>query len=272
MRHDATDREGRTCAPGAGNCIKFLGTAGARFVMARQLRYSAGTFINFNGKQLILDPGPGTLVRYARSRPPIDPAMLDALILTHLHIDHSSDVIVMIDAMTGGGLNKRGVLFAPDESLHGENRVVLTYLRDFLDRIEVLKPSTAYSLDGLRFHTSVRHRHAAETYGIIFELDGKKISFMADTQFFPELLDSYRDSEVLVMNVVIHTPRKGSNILHLSLADVKEIVRALRPKKTILTHLGMLIVRENPRLLSKTLSDELGMDVTVATDGMTVTV
>ena len=63
-----------------GSFVKFLGTAGARFVMARQLRYSAGTLVALDGQRIMLDPGPGTLVRCAKARPRIDPAGLDAVL------------------------------------------------------------------------------------------------------------------------------------------------------------------------------------------------
>ncbi|UCB52854.1 MAG: hypothetical protein JSV10_01825, partial [Candidatus Zixiibacteriota bacterium] len=64
------------------NKIKFLGTAGARFVVTKQLLSTAGTWITLEGKNVLLDPGPGTLVRCARSRPPLDPTKLDAIILS----------------------------------------------------------------------------------------------------------------------------------------------------------------------------------------------
>ena len=64
---------------GGDSFIKFLGTAGARFVVARQLRSSAGIFLKFQSKNIILDPGPGTLARCASSRPSIDASELDAV-------------------------------------------------------------------------------------------------------------------------------------------------------------------------------------------------
>ncbi|MHB9156244.1 MAG: MBL fold metallo-hydrolase [Endomicrobiales bacterium] len=254
------------------NYFKFLGTAGARFVVAKQLRYSAGVYLHFAGKSIILDPGPGALVRCARSRPPIDATALDALILTHSHIDHTSDANVLIDAMTLGGLRRRGTLFAPGECVNGEHRVILKYLRDFLDELVVLTPLQNYFLGSLRFSTSVRHHHGVETYGIIFTVGGTRVSFMADTRFFPELLESYRHSDILVMNVVRYAPHDHGDILHLSVDDVKSLVKEIRPKKAILTHLGMTMLRKRPPDLSKQLSDELGIETIVATDGMTVTV
>ena len=92
------------------NYIKFLGTAGARFVMIKQLRASGGLWVSSGETNILIDPGPGSIVRCASSRPKLDPGKLDAIILTHRHLDHANDINVMIEAMTEGGFKKRGVL------------------------------------------------------------------------------------------------------------------------------------------------------------------
>jgi ribonuclease BN (tRNA processing enzyme) len=250
--------------------IKFLGTAGARFVVAKQLRSSAGTFIQLSGKNIILDPGPGTLVRLARSKPAIDVTKLDAVILSHLHIDHSNDVNALVDAMTAGGFNKRGTLFAPGSCLEGEDHVVLKYVRGFLKRIVVLEAETRYSLDGVSITTSLPHDHGVETYGIKFDHGDKKISFMVDTRFFPELLDCYSGSDLLVMNVVRLKPHDSGEVLHLSVDDAENILGRLRPRKAVLTHFGMTMIRARPWEVARRLSDGLGIEVTAASDGMTL--
>jgi len=250
--------------------IKFLGTAGARFVVARQLRASGGVFIRMMGKSIILDPGPGTLARCARSRPPVDLSSLDAIIVTHTHIDHSTDVNVLIDAMTDGGLKRRGVLFAPNECIHGEDAVVLRYLRSYPRDIVVLEANRQYQIEGLCFSTSRRHLHPAETYGLIFDLHGRRVSFMVDTRYFPELVEDYRASDVLVMNVVRYDPHPSAEVMHLCVDDVRRIVSELRPRLTVLTHFGMTMLKAKPWQVGAGLTQELGVEVIAASDGMTV--
>ncbi|TEB11974.1 MBL fold metallo-hydrolase [Pelotomaculum propionicicum] len=255
---------------GDSNFIKFLGTAGARFVMAKQLRSSAGTFISMKGQNIMLDPGPGALVRLASSRPGIDVEKLDAIILTHAHIDHSNDANVLIDSMTGGGLNRRGVLFAPRECVHGEDPVILKYLRGFLEDIVILEENKEYRLGSLSFSTSARHLHAVETYGVKFGLDGLTVSFMADTRFFPELLQSYKGTDLLVINVVRHMAHQNPRIMHLAMDDVRTIIAGLKPEKVFLTHFGMTMLKAKPWELARQLTVETGVDVTAASDGLTV--
>lgn len=239
-------------------------------MVAKQLRASGGTFIFAKGKRIILDPGPGTIVKCATSRPRIDPAELDGIILTHAHIDHSNDVNILIDGLTSGGIKKRGTLFAPRECLEGEKAVVLNYLKGYLDKIVVLEAEQAYELGDLHFSTSVRHQHPVETYGIKLELGKQKVSFMVDTKNFPGLLRSYRNSSILVMNVVRDTPFENAEIMHLTLRDVKAMVTAIKPQKTILTHFGMMMLKAKPWLVAQSLSEELGREVIAASDGLTV--
>ena len=140
--------------------IKFIGTAGARFVVAKQLRSSAGLWLSLQGVNLYLDPGPGALVRSLSSKPRLEPTKLDGILLSHKHLDHSGDINVMIEAMTEGGYRPRGVLFAPQDALE-EDPVVFRYVRSYLEKIEVLKENSQYSLGNLKFSTGKKHQHSA---------------------------------------------------------------------------------------------------------------
>ncbi len=247
--------------------IKFLGTAGARFVVAKQLRSFAGTYIEAAGKRLILDPCPGTLVRMTKSRPKIDVMKLDGIILTYIHLDHPTDANIVMDTFTQGGLDKGGVLFTTNEALHGDNRVILPYLINFLDRVDTFSHNGEFVSDKLRFQTFL-HKHTAETYGIKFFAEGKTISFIVDTLYFDELLDYYKGSNIAVMNVVRFTPMK--NVMHLSLEDVEKVAKGIHPEKIIMTHFGMTMLRNKPFELAQKMSDKLGIEVIAASDGMSI--
>ncbi len=250
--------------------IRFLGTAGARFVMITQFRSSAGTVLSLKDTSILIDPGPGTLVKFASSKPKLNPAQLDAIILTHKHLDHSNDVNVMIEAMTEGGFKPRGVLLCPNDALSGEgDAVVLNYYKGLLDKIEVLEEGGIYAVGNLEIHTPKRHVHGVvETYGLNIKVRGEDttlLSFIADTLYF-EGLEQYYDGDVLVMNVAMYKRREGVD--HLCVEDAKKIIEARRPRVAILTHFGMTMLRNKPWEISKQLSKESGVEVIAARDGM----
>jgi len=251
------------------NTIKFLGTAGARFVMIKQLRSSAGTWISLEGKNLLLDPGPGTLVRCAKSRPPLDPTQLDAIILSHQHIDHANDVNIMIEAMTNGGFSKKGALFAPKSALE-DDPAVLKYVREYLNEILVLKQGATYTIGNINVSTPLRHVHPVETYGIVFKTPQYTISFIVDSRFFPELIDKYKKSDIIVINVVRYDGKgaKRLDVDHLNLEDVKKIIKGIKPKQAILTHFGMTMIRAKPWEVAAEVEKETGIKTIAASDGM----
>ncbi|MFO8006380.1 MAG: MBL fold metallo-hydrolase [Candidatus Brocadiia bacterium] len=257
--------------------IRFLGTAGARFVMARQLRSSAGTFVCLRGVRLVLDPGPGTLARCAAVEPPVVPTSLDAVLLTHSHIDHSGDINAVLDAMTLGGFRPRGRLYAPRECLEGEDPVVLRYVRKGLEEIVELEGGKTYAIppaadrpgESLAFSTSAPHRHSTETYGLLLRpQDGPTVGFLADTEYWEGLAAAYADADVLVVNVVRHEPYREARILHLCLEEVRQVVEQVRPRMTVLTHFGVTMLEAGPEDVARDLGAELGLEVTAATDGM----
>ncbi len=242
--------------------ITFLGTAGARIMVASQILASGGLWFDFGGTEILLDPGPGTIVQTARRK--LKATKLKAIILSHKHLDHSGDVNVMIEAMTEGGFRRGGVLFAPRDALDNDP-VVLQYVRPFLERIEILQEGGSYSIDGVSFRTPLRHRHPVETYGIVFNAGNHTISCLVDTRYFDELCQHYK-ADLLILNVVRLEP--GGPFDHLSVPDAREIIKNLKPKVAILNHFGMTMWRAKTWEVAQRLSEETGVRVIAARDGM----
>ena len=242
--------------------LTFLGTAGARLMVASQILASGGLWLDLAGVEILLDPGPGTLVQATKRK--LKASKLQAIILSHRHLDHSADVNIMIEAMTEGGLRRKGILFAPSDALE-EDPVVLHYLRPYLERIETLEEGKSYSIGEVSFHTPIRHQHAGETYGVVFETPRHTISCLVDTRFFEELYLHYK-ADLLILNVV--RLESGGPFDHLSAAEAGEIIKELKPRAAILTHFGMTMWRAKPWEVARRLSDETGVRVIAARDGM----
>jgi ribonuclease BN (tRNA processing enzyme) len=246
--------------------IKFLGTAGARMVVAKQVRSSGGVWLSIGGTNLLLDPGPGSLVRCWSSKPKLDPTTLSAIILSHKHLDHSGDVNAMIESMTEGGFKRKGTVLAPEDAINSDP-VVFKYVREYVNKIEILKEGQSYSINDVSFTTSKRHVHPVETYGLTFNLPKYKLSFITDTKYFPELSAIYK-SDILVINTVLLKPRNDLKIDHLSIDDSRVLINEIRPKTAILTHFGMSVLKAKPWEVAERLSQETGVKVIAARDGM----
>jgi ribonuclease BN (tRNA processing enzyme) len=248
------------------NTIKFLGTAGARFVVMKQLRASGGLWLTLDGTHLLIDPGPGSLIRCLNSKPKLDPMDLEGILLTHRHLDHANDVNIMIEAMTNGGFTKKGIVFAPADALTGDP-VILKYIREQVNAIEILKEKGTYRVGNIRFETPIQLKHGVETYGI--NIKGKKtsISLITDTDYF-EMLASYFTGDILIINVVLLEDKK--NIEHLCLAEAEQIIAQNKPQVAVLTHFGMGMVKAKPWEIAEKLTKKLGTTVLCASDGMTL--
>ncbi len=242
--------------------ITFLGTAGARVMVAKQLLASGGMWLDLAGQEILMDPGPGCIVQATKRK--LDPVKLSAIILSHRHLDHSNDVNVMIEAMTNGGLSKRGLVFAPPDALEGDP-VILKYVRSFPEKIIVLEAGQTHQLGEVFFTIPLRHKHGVITYGFNFKLPGLTFSYIPDTRFFPELIPAYT-GEILIINVVRR--EAGHPFDHLSLPDVKMIVEGIRPKAAVLTHFGMNMWRGKPWELAEAMTQETGIKILAARDGM----
>lgn len=116
--------------------ITFLGTGGARVMVSTQLLASGSAWLDLGGTLILLDPWPGCTVQVSKRK--LAPSRLCAIILSHKHLDHTSDVNIMIEAMTDAARRKRGALFALADAFEGDP-VIFSYLRNVPERIEVLK-------------------------------------------------------------------------------------------------------------------------------------
>jgi phosphoribosyl 1,2-cyclic phosphodiesterase len=238
-----------------------MGTAGARFMVAKQVAASGGLFIEEGNTRISLDPGPGAIVQYAKRE--VDLTTIDAIVVSHRHLDHVGDVNVMIEAMTDGGFSHRGMLFCPSDALD-DDPVVLKYVRRFPREIVRLAPETPYAVNGVTFTTSGRHAHQVETYGFRF---GNRLGWVTDSAYYEAIAEQHK-ADVMVIHTVLLNSR--AELPHLSVADAERIIREAKPRLALLTHYGMTVWRANPQEIAADMTQRLGTEVQAAHDGMSI--
>jgi ribonuclease BN (tRNA processing enzyme) len=65
-------------------------------------------------------------------------------------------------------------------------------------------------------------------------------------------------------------PHESADVLHLTLEDAERIIREVAPRKAVLTHFGMTMLKAVPRDVAQKASEKLGIEIIAASDGMTL--
>ncbi len=227
-------------------------------------------WFRFGETQIHVDPGPGALVRALSHTPPFNPRELDAIALSHKHLDHAGDVTAMIEAMTSGGFRKRGILLAPEDALIDEP-TVLPYAQGFVERIDtVTERGGPYRVGNVEIRASIRHIHAVETYGMHFTHGDLRVSYLPCGRYFDALVEDYAQArpDVLIINVLRF--RDGMDVDHLTWDQAREVIEGVRPRVAIMQHFGTKMLEADPQALAQTLEDDLGIRAIAARDNLEV--
>ena len=250
--------------------LRFLGTGGARWVVAKQIRSSGGFWIGTGAANVHVDPGPGALVRALTAVPPCDPATLDAIVLSHKHLDHTGDVNALIEAMCQGGWRPRGALVAPLDALdEAQQPVVYPYARRFVPVEHVTaERSGPFALGAdIELRTGIKLMHPVETYALHFRAAGTTISYLPCTRYFDAIVEDYAAAapDVLILNVLRF--RDTMDVDHLTYDDAERIIAAVRPGAAIMSHFGTRMLERDPAALARELEDRTGVKTFAAYDG-----
>ncbi len=224
-------------------------------------------WMRFGETQIHVDPGPGALVRALSHVPPCNPRELEAIVLSHKHLDHSADVNAMIEAMTSGGFRRRGMVAAPPDAFDDE-AVVLPYAQAFVERLIRLEERAGpYRIGSVELRTSVAHVHAVQTFGLHFAFGDLRVAYMPCGRYFDGLAADYarHQPDVLVVNVLRY--RDEMNVDHLTWEGARRVIEGVRAKVTVFQHFGTKMLEAGPARLAQDLEDETGRRVIAAYDG-----
>ena len=238
--------------------------------MITQLRRTAGIRMVHGGTDVHLDPGPGALVYSNWAR--LSPQKLDAIAVTHCHPDHYTDAEVLVEAMTHGTQDKRGVLAASRSVIQGGDDFdpsVSRYHQGLVKEVQVLGCGSAFDVDDLRFQATKARHSDADTVGIRVDVpEVGSIGYTSDTAPYDGLGEAYRGCRLLILCVL--RPRGKTLKYHLCTDDVLRILEEAQPDCGVLTHFGMSMLNAGPEEEAAYLEGETGVPTVSARDGMQI--
>ena len=255
--------------------IVFLGTGGGRINLIKQVRATGGFRINSSSANIHVDPGPGALLKTHEFKQ--DALGLDAIIISHNHVDHSGDGQVMIEAMSHYALKKRGILIGSKYSLVGNevgDRVISKYHQKLAEQIYVAKYEDIkkFATGKGEFEIEIKKAKHDEPscFGFVLNIEEKKIGYSSDTEYFKGIEKEYDGCDYIIFNCL--KPRSDGIPDHLKTTDIIKILNDMdkKPTKVMLTHLGLKMIRANPKIEAERVEQETGVKTIAAEDGMTI--
>ncbi|WP_456382086.1 MBL fold metallo-hydrolase [Persephonella sp.] len=250
------------------NSITFLGTGGGRVVVFRQIRHSGGMWLNLEGINILIDPGPGSLVRIFEHG--FDTRNLDVIIVSHRHLDHSSDLNAVVESATESTKKPLDLLASPEDVIEGDDPILLRYLRKGIGEFGIIRENTEINYRDIKIVGTVRHIHeGAQTYGIEFHSQEKKVVYVPCGRFYEGMLEGYSENaDLMIFNTTFPAPVE--KYYHLSVDDVEQMLLRYRPKKAVITHFSIPMLKSDPEKIAARLSRKADLPVIAAYDGLRV--
>ena len=249
--------------------LTFLGTGSA---MPTGQRAQTGLLLRTGDDALLVDCGSGVLNALARTS--VGYEGVDTVLLTHHHLDHVSDLLVLLKARWLAGETDLTVVGPPGTSdLVTDLLGVHDYMQDRVDLTlrDVEPAETPVDLAGFAVD-AMATRHSMPCHAYRFEAraeDGPPIVFSGDTEAFTDLVDFADGAAVLVhdcsfpddVDVSNHpTPESLGRALASSDADLGWVY---------LTHLYPHTEGRHEEMLDS-LGEHYDGDVRFAEDGVTL--
>jgi len=218
--------------------VQFLGSGDA-FSSGCRLQ----TCILVSGKtNFLIDCGASSLIGINQHG--IDPNTISAILLTHLHADHSGGIpFFILDAKFNRKRVRPLTILGPQGTAAWYPRMMEVAFpgsyateRGFPLSVREMTPNEAEALDGLTVVPyTVSHASELQCLALRITCGHNIITYSGDTQWTESLLAASDGADLFIVESYFFD-RKANN--HLDYQTIKEQLSGMKAKKVILTHMG----------------------------------
>ncbi|NLY42590.1 MAG: MBL fold metallo-hydrolase [Clostridiaceae bacterium] len=193
----------------------------------------SGYLVETGNAKVLMDCGNGVLANLQKI---CTFEELDAILLSHLHSDHVSDMAVLKYALviknTRGLSNKIIPVYAPRTPEDEYNRLNVENAFSLHPIGEDLK----IEIKDLTF-TFKPMKHPVESYAICIETEGKRFVYSGDTAWTENLIDFSKGADLLLVDAGLqHKDKVDENVPHLTSLEIGILAKQAGVKRVMLTH------------------------------------
>lgn len=227
-------------------------------------RFNTCIMVDGGGLRFTIDFGASSLI--ALNKQGIAHNSIDAILLTHIHGDHSAGIpFMLMDAMLGarrdrpltiaGPKNLKARLMEASEVLFpGSNEMTPKFPIHYVE-LEVGEPNEVLGLTVTPY--AAKHTWQTDPTALRIGVDDKIVTYSGDGDWTPDLFKASKGADLFIAECYFHQkPVKW----HLNYPTIQEHKEAFGAKRIILTHMG-------PEMLAK--ADEVPEEC--AEDGLVIT-
>ena len=232
---------------------------GSSAAYAPASRANASYLIREKETKVLVDAGNGSISRLFDV---IDPAELDALIISHMHMDHFGD-LYPLRFYLHFDKQKRLAVFLPK----GGPKIISSILSP--RSADVAKAAYDYRIIeeksfvigdlAFSFHKVC---HLNPTYGLRISNGDKTLAYSADTKFCPEVIKLAKDADAFLCEATM--PDAEHSLDHMNTIDAAIAAKESNCRRLILTHMWPTLDLETEK---KKAEKVFGAKVEVALEG-----
>jgi ribonuclease BN (tRNA processing enzyme) len=194
-----------------------------------------------------------------------------AIFVTHNHINHCNDINAVINAMTYGGFDKKGVLVANKTVINGSMHYtphLHKFFRDCVERFLVLEEGKKVGINDVEIKAIKAKHSEPNAVGFKFITPDYTLTYSGDTIYSVETVNEYENSNVLILNVPALKREESRD--NLCKDDAIKIIKKVKPRLAIITHFGVNFLKADPLYEVREIQKQTDCQVIAARDGMIV--
>ncbi len=232
-------------------------------------RGNSGYFLRTESHNILMDGGSGTIRRMADFG--IDYRTVDAIFYSHMHPDHTFDLVPLLFAWKHDPLvnTPRTLKITCPKGFSDYYNALMEIYGEWVlgDHVSVVlnEVERGEVTLGKTVITCGRTEHTDHSVTYQFEEEGRSLFYSGDTDLCDELVESGRGAHTVILECSFPDDLKKEG--HLTPAECGDIAAAMGCQRLVLTHFYPEVLETD---IVATVSRQFDGAIVLATDGMTL--